>query len=253
MDVRLDGKVAVVTGAAQGIGLAIAKELSDSGANVAVIDRQSQNVVDKVAKGLKGAAKGYQLDITDVPAIKATVNKIRKEMGEIDILVCCAGIDLGEPRFAVTVTEEEWDRVLDVNCKGTFFCMQTVAEQSMIPRKKGSIVTISSTVGLVGAPMCIPYATSKSAVWQMTRCTAIEWGQHNVRVNAVAPVWTDTEMTTTFFKKVPDLKPHEIAKIPLGRFASVEEVAQAVCFLASEQASLCTGAALPVDGGWTAP
>ena len=169
------------------------------------------------------------------------------------ILVWNAGIDLGEPRPAVTITPEEWDRVLAVNGKGTFFCMQVVAEQSMIPRKKGSIVVISSTVGLVGAPMCIPYATSKSAVWQITRCAAIEWGAHGIRVNAVAPVWTDTAMTDSFFQKIPELKPHELAKIPLGRFASVEEVAQAVCFLASDNASLCTGAALPVDGGWTAP
>ena len=139
-----------------------------------------------------------------------------------------------------------------VNVRGMFFCIQAVAIQSMIPRKTGAIVNIASQVGIVGCPMCIPYCTSKAAVVQITRAAAIEWAAYNIRVNAVAPAWTVTDMTTTFFTNAPELKPHEIAKIPLHRIGTVDEVAPAVCFLASDAASMITGTVLPIDGGWTA-
>ncbi len=253
MGINLDDRVAVVTGGASGIGLECARELAASGARVAIVDRQPEDAITEAVASLPGSGnKGYQLDVTDVPGIETTVAKIRGEIGEIDILVCSAGIDLGEPRRAETVTRDEWDRVFAVNARGMFFCMQAAAVQSMIPRKKGAIVNIASQVGLVGAPMCIPYCSSKATVVQMTRAAALEWAAHNIRVNAVAPVWTDTNMSRTVFAKVPELKPFEIAKIPLGRIAEVKDIAPAVCFLASDLASMITGTTLAVDGGWTA-
>jgi NAD(P)-dependent dehydrogenase (short-subunit alcohol dehydrogenase family) len=189
--------------------------------------------------------------VTNTPAIAATIERIRREMGEIDILVCSAGVDLGYPKPAEELTEEEWDKLHKVNAKGLFFCNQAVAKQSMIPRKNGSIVNISSAVGLVGAPMCMAYNTSKAVVVQLTRSEAIEWGKYNIRVNSVAPTWVETALSAPLFK-LPGFKEHELSKIPMNRFCTLEEIADTVCFLASDQAAMITGANVPVDGGWTA-
>ena len=251
MDIRLDNKVAVVTGGTRGIGLPCAEYLAASGATVAVIGRQAENVERAAAiVGKKGKARGYQLDVADVGAIAPIIEKIRKDLGEIDILVCSAGIDLGKPTLAVNVTPEEWDRLHAVNSRGVFFTNQAVAVQSMIPRRNGSIINIGSSVGLVGAPNCMPYNTSKAVVYQLTRSEAIEWGPHNVRVNCVAPTWVDTDLARPLLT-LPGFMDHELTKIPLNRIATLDEVAAAVCFLASDRAAMITGIALPVDGGWT--
>jgi NAD(P)-dependent dehydrogenase (short-subunit alcohol dehydrogenase family) len=250
MDIKLNGKVAVVTGAAMGIGLSCAKVIAASGAKVAAVDRQPDDILRKAVEQI-GNAKGYHLDVTNTPAIATTIKQIRKEMGEIDILVCSAGVDLGYPKPAEELTEEEWDKLHSVNAKGLFFSNQAVAKQSMIPRKNGSIVNISSAVGLVGAPMCMAYNTSKAAVAQITRSEAIEWGQHNVRVNSVAPTWVETALSAPLLK-LPGFKEHELSKIPMNRFCTLEEIADTVCFLASDRAAMITGANVPVDGGWTA-
>ena len=252
MDIRLDNKIAIVTGAVMGIGLRCAQVIAASGAKVAVVDRQPDDLIVKAVAKLEGSGhKGYRVDVADVPAVNAAVERIRKEMGEIDILVNNAGVDLGYPRHAVDVTEEEWDKLHTVNSRGLFFFSQAVARQSMVPRKTGSIVNMASAVGLVGAPMCIPYNTTKAVVVQITRSTAIEWGAHNVRVNAVAPTWIEgTEISSPLFK-IPGFKEHEMSKVPLQRFATFDDVANAVCFLASDAAAEITGSILPVDGGWT--
>ncbi len=253
MEISLKNKVAVVTGAAMGIGLACAQELAASGAKVAVADRQPDNVIDAAVKKIqqKGIAKGYRMDVTDIPAISRTFEQIRKDMGEIDILVCVAGVDLG-PTIAETCSPDKWDFVHDINTKGVFFCNQAAAVQSMIPRKSGVIVNMASAVGLVGAQMCIAYNTSKAAVVQMTRSLAVDWAKYNIRVNAVGPTWVYTALSAPLFDKIPGFKEHELAKIPLGRMATVEDIAHSVVFLASDQASMITGVTLPVDGGWTA-
>ena len=199
----------------------------------------------------KGHAKGYPLDVADVSAIGPTIERIREDMGEIDILVCSAGVDLGKPIEAVNVTEDDWDKLHSVNAKGLFFTNQVVARQSMIPRKKGSIVNIGSAVGLVGAPMCMPYNTSKAVVTQITRSEAIEWGQYNIRVNCVAPTWVYTDLSKPLLG-LPGFEEHELSKIPLNHFATLEEIANTVCYLASDLTSTITGTSLPIDGGWTA-
>ncbi len=253
MNIRLDKKVAVVTGAAMGIGLACAQELADSGAKVAIVDRAPDNVTAEAVKTVqkKGEAKGYKLDVTDVPAITKTFERIRKEMGEIDILVCVAGVDLG-PTVAEQCPADKWDFVQSINVKGVFYCNQAAASQSMIPRKGGVIVNMASAVGLVGAPTCIAYNTSKAAVVQLTRSLAIDWAKYNIRVNAVGPTWVHDTSIGAMLDHAPGFKEHELAKIPLGRFATAKDVAKSVCFLASDEANMITGVTLAVDGGWTA-
>lgn len=197
----------------------------------------------------KGVAKGYQLDITDIPAIAPTVSQIRQDLGEVEVLVCSAGINIPKP--AEEVTEADWDTILSINTKGLFFCNQAVAIQSMIPRKTGAIVNIASIYGLVGGPKRATYCASKGGIVQLTRQEAIDWAPYNIRVNAVAPTFILTNMTKDYLGD-PEFKNYVLDKTPLHRLATVDDVAAAVCFLASDEANMITGAILPVDGGWTA-
>lgn len=197
----------------------------------------------------KGVARGYQLDITDIPAIAPTVSQIRQDLGEVEVLVCSAGINIPKP--AEEVTEADWDTILSINTKGLFFCNQAVAIQSMIPRKTGAIVNIASIYGLVGGPKRATYCASKGGIVQLTRQEAIDWAPYNIRVNAVAPAFILTNMTRGYLGD-PEFKNYVLDKTPLHRLATVDDVAAAVCFLASDEANMITGAILPVDGGWTA-
>ena len=250
MDIRLDNKVAVITGGTGGLGVACAEVLAASGAKVALIGRGQYSISDAVKKVQeRGVAKGYQLDVTDIPAIAPTINQIRQDLGEVDILVCFAGTD--DPRPPEDVTEANWDAIVTPNIKGLFFCNQAVAVQSMIPRKTGAIVNITSIYGLVGAPERVPYCTSKGGVVQLTRAEAVNWARYNIRVNAVAPTWILTPSTAPMLKD-PELKAYVLANTPLGRLGTVDDIATAVCFLASDEAKMITGVTLPVDGGWTA-
>jgi NAD(P)-dependent dehydrogenase (short-subunit alcohol dehydrogenase family) len=250
LDLRLDNKVAMVTGAASGIGLACAELLAESGAKVALVDKNAETLpgaTKKVQK--KRPSKGYQLDITSIPQIAPTVGKIREELGEIDILVCSAGINI--PQLAHEVTEENWDAIYNINTKGLFFCNQAVAIQSMIPRKRGSIINIASIFGLVGGMERVAYCASKGAVVQLSKAEVVDWAPYNIRINVVAPTFVLTELTKGYLIK-PDFRSYVIENTPLSRLGTVEDVATAVCFLASDEASMITGTVLPVDGGWTA-
>ena len=250
MNIRLDNKVAVVTGGSSGIGLACAQLLAASGAKVALVARQ----LDRLAEATKsvqskGIAKGYQLDITDIPAIAPVISRVRQELGEIDILVCSAGTNI--PRLAHEVTEADWDAINKVNAKGLFFCNQAVAIQSMIPRTSGAIVNIASQMGLVGGWKRAAYCASKGAVVQLTRAEAIDWAQYKIRVNAVAPTFVLTPMTKSMLSDL-EYEAYVMGNILYRRLATVNDVATAVCFLASDEANMITGTILPVDGGWTA-
>jgi len=251
MNITFDNKVAMVTGGTSGIGLACAELLAESGAKVALAARQPERLAEAARKvSEKGVAQDYQLDVTDITAIASTVSRIRQDLGEIDILVCSAGTNI--PKLAQDITEADWDAVLNVNTKGLFFSNQAVAIQSMIPRKSGAIVNIGSISGLVAEPERAHYCASKGGVTLLTRQEAIEWAPHNIRVNAVAPTFVLTDMTRGYFSN-PEFKTYVLDRIPLHhRMVTVDEVAAAVCFLASDAASMITGVILPVDGGWMA-
>lgn len=258
MNITFEGKVAVVTGGASGIGLACAGLLASGGARVAVVDflnplytQHLSQTVETVQK--KGVARGYALDVTDIPAISPTVTRIRQELGEIDILICSAGINRPSP--SEEITEADWDAVLSVNIKGLFFCNQAVAAQSMIPRKTGAILNISSIAGLAGIKESIcpaHYSASKGAVVQLTRKEAAEWGPYNIRVNAIAPTFTLTAPVVRDLKLHPEVEAIALDNTPLRRMATLDDVANAACFLVSDAAGIITGVTLPVDGGWTA-
>ncbi|MFO0991255.1 MAG: 3-oxoacyl-ACP reductase family protein [Hyphomicrobiales bacterium] len=243
------GKVALVTGAARGIGEACALALAQSGADVALglLDmRRSGDLVAEIERHGRRALP-LQMDVRDVAQIRAAIAEIDRKFGRLDICVNNAG--LGPENPAELVTEEDFDLTIDVNIKGTFFVSQAVA-QLMIKQGRGVIINLSSQAGsnvLVNESI---YCTSKAAIDHMTRCLAKEWARHGIRVNAIAPTFILTDATRPALedsKAFGDI----VAHIPLGRIGEPEEIAQTVLFLASPAASLITGTVLMVDGGWS--
>lgn len=242
----LKGKVALVTGGGSGIGRAIALRLAREGAVVIVNYGHSENgarkVVDEIcANG--GSAQTYACLVNDYTGVETMIKSIVKEHGHLDILVNNAGIT--KDNLIMMLKEEEFDSVIDVNLKGTFNTMRHVSRQ-MMKQKGGCIINISSVVGVMGNAGQVNYAASKAGIIGMTKSMARELGSRNIRVNAVAPGFVETKMTETLSEQV---KTASAAQIPLGRFARAEEIANAVCFLASDQASYITGQVLCVDGG----
>jgi NAD(P)-dependent dehydrogenase (short-subunit alcohol dehydrogenase family) len=245
MEVKFDGKLAVVTGGARGIGYVCARTLLESGASVAIVDVMTDTLAEAVSSlGKLGNVKGYVLDVSKVDTIAPAVQKIRKEMGEIDVLVQAAGLLRGKPGLEITL--EEWDTVLNVNARGLFFMMQQVVLQSM-KKKGGAIVNFSSMAGIRGMtpPMCSAhYGASKGGVVAVTMQGAVEWAQYGVRVNAVAPGGVKTGAMAN-----QDPPPQVIAPVPLKKLSRPEDIANGVCFLASDCAAMITGQTLVIDGG----
>lgn len=250
---RLDGQVAMVTGAAGGLGSAMVRALAAAGAHVALADLptrqdEARDLAREVTAAHGGRAAAISVDVTSVSSINAAVAQAEADLGPLDVLVANAGIAIRKP--SLELTEDDWDRVLDVDLKGVFFCCQA-AGRGMVERKRGSVVTISSQNGVIGYHQRAAYCAAKAGVVNMTRVLALEWAQYGVRANSVGPTFVETDLTRRALED-PATREDILRRIPLGRLGKAEEVANAVLFLASPAASLITGACLLVDGGWTA-
>jgi NAD(P)-dependent dehydrogenase (short-subunit alcohol dehydrogenase family) len=246
----LKDQVVLVTAAARGIGRACALACAHAGADIALglRDKTADGGVTSEIAALGRRVLPLQMDVTRLDEISAAVAAAHAHFGRIDALVNNAGIGPENP--AEKVTEADFDATLAVNLKGTFFTAQAVG-RLMIARKYGRIINISSQAGSVALKGESIYCMSKAAVDHLTRCLAVEWGPHNINVNAVAPtfVWTDGTRPALADEKFYKAT---LASIPLGRIGEPQEVAGTVVFLASPAASLINGATLLVDGGWTA-
>ncbi len=245
---RVAGKVALITGAAQGMGAAHARALAREGANVAIADIAA-DAGEALAEELRagGSAASYHgHDVTDSGAWRELVAAVERIHGPIGVLVNNAGIQVRS--VGVEAGDEEWDKVVAVNQRGVFLGMRAVIP-GMVRNGGGSIVNIASVAALVGLAGSIPYQASKSAVLGLTRGAAVSYGRDNIRVNSICPGLIVTAMTESASPAaVEALK----AKIPLGRDGRPEEISAAVVFLASDESSYITGVALPIDGGFVA-
>jgi NAD(P)-dependent dehydrogenase (short-subunit alcohol dehydrogenase family) len=242
----LRGRVALVTGAGRGIGEACALGLAEAGADLVLVSR-STNELEAVAERAEASGRHVAIapcDVTSADDVRVVAN----EAGRVDILVNSAGTNIPEP--FLDVSEENFDALLAVNLKGTFLMSQAIA-RSMAARDDGSIVNITSQMGHVGGPNRTAYCASKHGVEGLTKAMALDLAPRGVRVNAVAPTYIETPMTSGFLAD-PEFRADTISRIPLGRVGSVDDVVGAVVYLASPAASLVTGASLLVDGGYTA-
>ena len=246
-DMRLDGRVAVVTGAGRGLGRACAFALAGAGAEVVLVSRTATEL-ETVAAGIAaegGSARPLVCDVTDRATIERTVGALPR----IDILVNNAGMNIPEP-FA-DVTEDHYDRIMDLNVKSAFFVSQAAARVMVAGGRGGSIVHMSSQMGHVGAPNRTVYCTSKHAIEGLTKAMGVELAPHKVRVNSVGPTFILTPMTAPFFENEA-FRNDTLGRIPMGELGRLEDVMGAVVFLASPAAALITGTSIVIDGGWTA-
>ena len=247
---QTDG-VAVVTGAAQGIGQAAAVALAQQGADVACVDRDAERCAETVAlvEGLGRKALAIGCDVSSRAEVDAAAERVVTELGPIAFLATCAGV-LTENVTAEEVKDEDLDTLWSVNVKGSFN-WAIAASRSMIPVGRGSIVLISSQAGLVSLPSQAGYSMSKGAVATMARSLAIDWAKHGLTVNALCPTFIWTPMAAPMLE-IPEVHAAAIRRIPLGRVGQPRDIGGVVAFLCSPAASLITGVVLPVDGGWTA-
>ncbi len=241
----LDGKVALITGAARGIGRAIAEELARQGADIIVGDLQADWCAETVAavEALGRKASGLALNVADAASVEAGVAEALEVFGRIDICVNNAGIT--RDTLLIRMSEEDWDAVLDINLKGTFLMTKAIA-RPMMRQRSGAIVNIASIIGLIGNAGQCNYAASKAGVIALTKSTAKELAARGIRVNAVAPGFIQSKMTDALSEEV---RQQMLDNIPLKRFGSPEDVARVVAFLAGDTASYITGQTLSVNGG----
>ncbi|CAI0821862.1 SDR family oxidoreductase [Serratia fonticola] len=241
----LQGKVALITGGAAGIGLAIAKCYLQNGAQVVLLDRAAQVV--QIAQQLdEQLALGIVMDVTDKASVEQAVAQANAHFGRLDVLVNSAGIVALYP--AEELPEDAWDSTMAVNLKGVFLTSQAVGHY-FIRQGSGSIINLASQAGVVALPNHLAYCASKAGVIGLTQVLALEWGPHNVRVNAISPTVVLTELGRKAWSG--EVAEQMKQKIPLRRFAEPEDIAASALFLASDAASMITGSNLVVDGGYT--
>jgi len=246
----LQGQVVAVVGGGRGIGRSIAETFAEYGAHV-IVGSRTLSEVEQVVSEIKnsgGSAHGIAVDVTDRTQVDKFVEQAWGTYQRVDGMVYCAGVNKRMP--AEDYPEEEWQRVIDVNLTGAYRTCQSFGRR-MIDQGHGSIVTITSMMAHVVTPNQSAYSASKGALLQYTKLLAVEWAKHNIRVNAVSPGYIQTEMTAGVMEK-EEFRGAVLAKTPQGRLGTTREIAEAVCFLASPQASFITGVCLPVDGGFLA-
>ena len=246
----VEGQVALVTGAARGIGRAIALALAHAGADLALglRDVRADAGLTAAVEALGRRALPLQMDVTRLDQIEQAVAATVAHFGRLDILVNNAGLGPSNP--AEAVTEADFDLTVAVNLKGTFFASQA-AGRVMIKQGYGRIISLSSQAGFVALPTESVYCMTKAGVAHLTKCLAVEWAPHGITVNAVAPTFIKTPGTVRWLED-PEFAADVVSRIPLGRVGQPVDVAGAVVFLASPAAAMITGATLLIDGGWTA-
>jgi 2-deoxy-D-gluconate 3-dehydrogenase len=253
VEISLHDKKAIVTGAGRGIGLKIAELFANAGASLIVTEIEDRfeslkKCCEEIANNFGVKVIPAVLDIRNQEDISRVVKLAMHEFDEINILVNNAGINLLCP--SLTVTREQWDQVLDINLKGTFFLTQEVARK-MIKNRNGAIVSIASQHGIVGNELRAAYCSSKAGIVNLTKALSYEWAKYGIRVNAVSPTYVLTEANDALLNS-SDFMRKSLNNIPLRRYASPLDVANAVLFLSSELSSMITGHNLLVDGGYTA-
>jgi len=256
MKPRLQGKVALITGAASGIGLATAETFCREGAAVTLADTQAE-LAERAAARLRQEghrALAVASDVTQTSQVRAAVQATVGEFGRLDVLFANAGI--GYTGDLTHTTDEDWDQVMGVNAKGVFLCCREAVQQMLAQQPAGGALVLNASIsGLVGIPGQAPYAPSKGAVVELTRQLAVEYARQGVRVNCVCPGTVDTPVLRRGMAMSGDPQAFLdmlMAGHPMGRIGRAEEIAAAVAFLASDEASFITGSILPVDGGYTA-
>jgi NAD(P)-dependent dehydrogenase (short-subunit alcohol dehydrogenase family) len=253
---RLEGKIALITGAGTGIGQATALLFAKEGADIVVANLELKDAEETVemVKKLGRRAIAIAADIGEPDEIYAMVDRAINEFGSINILVNNAGVTAVPVHNAFEIKGkyiEAWDKVFEINVRASFLCSQRVA-QWMTTHGGGKIVNVASQTGIAGVPYVNAYGPSKAAVINMTRSLAVEWAKYKINVNCVAPIWTRTRRLEKAIQ-VGVITPEELQKrCPMGRAAEPEDVAKAILFLASDDADFITGITLPVDGGWLA-
>jgi len=246
----LKGKAAIVTGGNGGIGLGIARGLADAGADIAVVGRNEAKSKAAAAElaGRGARAMAVVADVTDKTAVASMVERIRAEFGRIDILVNNAGINIRKPPEDLEL--EDWTSVIDTNLTSAFLCSKAV-HPAMKQAGGGKVINIGSMMSLFGASFAPAYAASKGGIVQFTRACACAWAGDNIQANAILPGWIDTDLTRRARVEVTGLHERVLSRTPAARWGAIDDFAGIAVFLASSASGFVTGAAIPVDGGYS--
>jgi NAD(P)-dependent dehydrogenase (short-subunit alcohol dehydrogenase family) len=248
---RLDGRVALVTGGARGLGLTMATALAEAGADIAISGRTRSacdEAVAQIAKDTGRRAVAFEADVTKAADVEKLATDVEASLGKVDILINNAGINIRGP--IQDLSEADWDAVIDTNLKGPWLCAKAIGPR-MVARGWGRLINIGSILSVIAMPGRTPYASSKAGVLGITRVLALEWAGTGVTVNAICPGVFGTELNRPLMNDPVKYKEF-VAQIPMGRWGEVHEIAGAAVYLASEASSYMTGSCLFVDGGWTA-
>jgi 2-deoxy-D-gluconate 3-dehydrogenase len=247
----LRGKVAIVTGGNGGIGLGMARGLANAGALVAVAARNKEksSSATRELRALGTEAIALDVDVADEASVSAMVGETVTRWGRLDILVNNAGINIRKPADELSL--DEWRKVLDTNLTSAFLCARA-AYPEMKRAGGGKIVNVGSILSIFGASFAPVYGASKGGVVQLTKSLAVAWAKDNIQVNAVLPGWIDTDLTKRGRREVPGLEERVLARTPAGRWGNIDDLAGIAVFLASAASDFLTGAAIPLDGGYSA-